>query len=62
MNESKSIFQSKTAIGNVLAAALIPLLTAYGIQLSAEEIGIVFAAANILFRLISSDPVHLWKK
>ncbi len=59
---SKSLFASKTVWINTLSAVLIPVLSANGISLSADEIGLLFAAGNVALRLISSAPVHLIKK
>jgi len=55
----KSIFASKTFWVNSVGGLLIPVLSAYGVQLSAEDVGVVFAAVNIILRLITSVPASI---
>lgn len=57
--ESKSIFKSKTLWVNVAIGAAVPILSAYGIQLTPTQIAEAVAAANVALRLITQGPVHV---
>ncbi len=59
--ESKSLFASKTFWVNAVGGLLIPIATANGINLGAEDIAVIFAAVNIILRFVTSMPVHLKK-
>ncbi len=65
--ESKSIFLSKTAIANVLATALLILTFAgFDFELTAEQqtsvVGGVYTVLNIIMRLVTKQPAHVFKK
>lgn len=65
MNESKSIFKSKTVWANI-ATALVMLATVANVELSAEEataiVTGVFTLVNVVVRLVTKGPVHILPK
>ena len=59
--DSKSLFSSKTFWVNTIGGLLIPVLSQMGVSVSADDIAVLFAAANIILRIITAVPVYIKK-
>jgi len=60
--ETKSPIKSKTVNANILATAILFALDHFGIKLTPEMVGVVYAVGNVGLRFISRSPIAFGAK